>query len=188
MAKIIQCTTSDLSHRRKTSLREWKGTLLSTIHLVILQNSQMFEKSYLLTTQWGRTRVNRAQVNTYTYNISSSYSAYFNFRQEVSIAAIWRCNASGRFFIGALRLCKRPSTRVRVCVRACVCVCVCVCMCATKSGIVDRVENVPWQRSARVRGHPQKVLGWKLAPLRRPATPFQRTLPTNTLCLARAPT
>lgn len=27
-----------------------------------------------------------------------------------------------------------------------------------KSGIVDRVENVPWQRSARARGHPQKVL------------------------------
>lgn len=103
-------------------LRKWKWHV--TLHSPFghpPKCSQMIDKSYLLMTQWD---IRRAQVNTYTYNVSYSYSACISMlRQEAwsSVAAIWPCNASGRFFIGALRLCKRLSTRV------------CMCVCARRS-------------------------------------------------------
>lgn len=142
-------------------------------------------------------RVNHAQINVHATSTTSSGSrAYFNFRQEVSVAAIWWCNASVRFFVGALRLCKRllrerkgrkererdtytPSVSLLPPLSLSLSVC-------AKSGIVDRVENVPWQRSARARGHPQKVLGWKLAPFNVPPPRFsERCQPTPSV--SRAP-
>ena len=110
--------------------------------------------------------------------MSYSCSAYFNFRQEAWSSVAYGGATRPAVFSLARYAYANDHTYTYIHTH------VCVCVCATKSGIVDRVENVPWQRSARVRG--QKVLGWKLAPFDvPPPRSSERCQPTPSV--SRAP-
>lgn len=143
-------------------------------------------------------RVNHAQINVHATSTTSSGSrAYFNFRQEVSVAAIWWCNASVRFFVGALRLCKRllrerkgRKERERDTYTPSVSLLppplsLSLCVCEVRDCRSRR--KCPLATIGAREGASAESARLKAGPLQRPAAPFQRTLPTNTLCLARAP-